>query len=480
MTAKLVFQSGWTTATDCSGPPSSMYIFTENNPTIEFANLQIDTPLPLCGNANLPIPVGCCISSVDLQFTNGYHSITRNYIDQITDYTAPLSANNVKYCSIEAKGNSSNYGYNKTFILGGGNCVGNIKCDLLSNTLTIYNNTNCIGFSETYSVSSLQSYNSSLLGNVSIGTSIIVGSVNFIWEATTPFAEVVPLYKMPIEIFSAFCYALAFLIPTVTAVFYFYRYRKYKTRKDLLFSIAQLTLLINIVLQFIYNITVFPNDITTFIFDVFTQLSNVSSLFTVYISLNILFTIYTQFQGTLLEKLVYISLTLLHFSTMYWYAFGDLYGLIKGEDETFYLLFSIQGKTFFIWRTVYILVEMLPSLIILHKVFSNIEQKKVYTQKRQIYLMGLLLILQICTVLVYEILNIIVNYTLLIGGDRAYSAMFGIYYCLQALNSFFVLVIYGMLINMMVNIKGKKIVTPPSGTARNTTKNVFFKVFNIN
>ncbi|KAJ3268897.1 hypothetical protein HDV01_002125 [Terramyces sp. JEL0728] len=479
MTVPLIFQSGWLNSYNCDGPPSSMYIFNEDNPTPVFVYVESDTPLPLCGTANLPVPIGCCVSSVNLQFTMNYPSMTRNYIDDINDYTPPLSAQNVQYCRITGNDEQSLLGYNQTFFIGGGMCVDGIaKCDLLTNEITLFNDTDCTGYSESYSLGDNNGYNSLILGNISTGAITMAGKVKFIWEAASPFSETVPLFKMPLEKFSVFCYGLSFLIPTVTSGFYYYRYRNTNKKKDLFFSVAQFMLLVNIISQFVYTMTVFPDANSTMTYDFFSQLTNISSLFTVYISLYSLFTIYSQYQQSILEKLTYAVLTVLHFLTMYWYAVSDVYGLVKGADDWYYYFCNLQPRAYFIWRTIYILVEMLPSIIILRKVFSSIHQKKVNTQKANIYFMGVLLIFQICTVVVYEILNVVVNYTLLIGSDRAYSAMYAIFYALQALNSLFVLVIYSLLVKMTATITGKKLIANTSDTVKIYSKFNLIRMFN--
>ncbi|KAJ3268169.1 hypothetical protein HDV01_003365 [Terramyces sp. JEL0728] len=306
-----------------------------------------------------------------------------------------------------------------------------------------------------------------IFGNIKVGTEIASGSVNYIWEAAVPHAESVPLFNIPIERFSAFCYGVAILTPAATCGFYFYRYCRFNKHKDLFFSIAQFLLLANIILQVTVTMTAFLSDISFYLFDIINQLTNVYSLFTVYISLYILFTIYGQYHQSVVEKAVYATLTLLHIFTMYWFLLADIYGLFASQDQVYFKLVKLQSKTVFVWKTIYIVVEMSPSIVILFKVFTNFSQKKVYSQKTSIYLMGLLLVMQICTVLAFEILNIVVNYTIILGSDRANSAMNGIFYCLQALNSLFVVVIYSMLVKMMVEIRDKKPQRPPSKTIKN-------------
>ncbi|KAJ3315565.1 hypothetical protein HDV04_001979 [Boothiomyces sp. JEL0838] len=332
MSTGIVFQSGWLSSFDCSGPPTSMIIFNETNPTAVFSNLQLDFPIPICGSAIHPIPIGCCISSVDLIFTYNYQSITRQYIPDSSNYNAPAGANQKSYCTLTANDSQSLNGYIKAFYLENGQCIdGFIVCNT-NNTVSVYNQSGCTGYSETFNVNN-QVQLSHILGSVMIGSQIVQGSVGFVWEAVSPHAESVPLFHIAIERLSAFCYGLALLTPAATSGFYAYRYYKVRKQNDLFFSIAQFMLLANIVAQVTYTMTAFTSDISMYLFDIVNQLTNVYSLLTVYISLYILFTIYGQYQTTLLEKGVYATMTVLHLATMYWNLLADIYGLFASQDK---------------------------------------------------------------------------------------------------------------------------------------------------
>ncbi|KAJ3315564.1 hypothetical protein HDV04_001978 [Boothiomyces sp. JEL0838] len=480
MSTGIVFQSGWFNSSDCTGPPASMYIFTESNPTPVYTNLLSVSEIPYCGTAILPVPIGCCTSFIDYAFGLNYHSLSVNYVGNITDYTPPVTANNIQYCSIFANDDKSLDGYNKTFYLGNNQCIENVKCDLSSNTITIYNNTGCNGYQESFPLSNA-THQSVIFGNISVSSQRMNGIVKFIWEQEQPYSEGVPLYQLPIEIFGAACYVVALIVPTITTAFYTYKYFKTRAPKDLFFAIAQFTLTLNFVMEFIFEETVFASDQTLFIYDFFSQLTNCCSLLTVFISLNTLSTIYPQFQGTIYQKLVYIAATILHLGTMYWYGIADLYGLIVGQDDNYLMLNNTQTKTYMIWRTTYIIFEMIPSIVILLKIFCAINQRKLQKMKQSIHFMAFVLFIQILLVIAYEGLNIVVNYTLLLYSDRAYMSTFGIFYCLQALNSLFVLIIYNMMTSVLEHITGKKKVHAGSNTTKNAAKaasNIFKKILN--
>ncbi|KAJ3267850.1 hypothetical protein HDV01_003882, partial [Terramyces sp. JEL0728] len=181
-------------------PPSTMYVFNEDTPTLVYANLENDIPLPICGVAPSDVPIGCCVSSLDLPFTDNYHSVLRNYIKDWTNYTPPISANAHSYCTISTADYSSFLGMNQAYYLGTNTCFDNVVCDLDGKTLTVYNDTGCGGFYESFSILDPLPYNSSILGNISVGLQVINdGIVPVKWTAYSPQYELVPQFIVPME-----------------------------------------------------------------------------------------------------------------------------------------------------------------------------------------------------------------------------------------------------------------------------------------
>ncbi|KAJ3326127.1 hypothetical protein HDV06_000003 [Boothiomyces sp. JEL0866] len=471
MTA-IVFQSGWLNSFDCAGAPSTMYVFSEDTPPLVYANLATDVPLPICGCATTDVPIGCCVSSLDLSFTDNYQSVMRNYVNDWASFIPPTSANLNTYCTISTADYSSFQGMNQAYYLAKNQCIDTVICDIDSNTLTVYNNTGCDGFFETFSLSnSSQIQNSVLLGNVTIGLETIHnGAVNILWTAYSPQYELVPQLKIPSERFAAFCYCMSLLIGLTTSSFYLRKFYIHRNTRDLLFGITQLLISINISLQCVYYTTIL-SETQLSVLDIGVQVSSVYSLFSVYISLHILFTIFVDYQYTFVHKAVYFFFTALNVCTVYFYALADIYSLVTGQfNDVYFYLVRMQYYTQGYWKITYIVIEILPSIAILYKLIFRATNKKIQTLKAKINIIIGLAIFQIFLVLAYEAVILLRTYTLIYKNDRNALASSSSNYLIQTMNSLIVLIVYEKLVELLEKIANRKVQIVRKATSGSLTE----------
>ncbi|KAJ3326128.1 hypothetical protein HDV06_000004 [Boothiomyces sp. JEL0866] len=457
MSSNVVFQSGWLNSFDCTGPASTMYVFSEDSPTVLYSNVQTDSPIPACGSSTGDVPDGCCISSLDLTFTDSYQSMMRSYVLDSTDYKPPASSNSFTYCTITSNTNSSLYGYYQAFFLANGKCQDNVMCNINSNLLTVFNNTGCTGPFEQYYTTDSSPRVSNLLGNVSFGIYIVHNATETItWTGFTPQYELVPQFKVPVEQFAIFCYIVALLVGICTCLYYGRRYLLHKTFRDLIFSITQFLITMNIILQCVYYTTVL-SDTQLEEIDLAVQVFGSYSLFSVYVSLHVLFTIFVEFQNSMLKILVFAFLTIMNLGTMYYFAIADIYSLTTGNyDEFYFQLVRLQYNCQVYWKTVYFVIEIVPSTVILFKMIYGANNKKLQKVMPKVFVIVILALFQIVIILGFEVFNLIRTYTLWLGNDRILLASNAINYLLQAINSLLILVVYEKLVELVESMANRK------------------------
>ncbi|KAJ3315573.1 hypothetical protein HDV04_001987 [Boothiomyces sp. JEL0838] len=366
---------------------------------------------------------------------------------------------------------SSFLGLNQGFYLAKNQCYDNVICDSGTNTLTVYNDTGCQGFSETFSVLNSQPQSSLILGNVTIGLTMIKeGKVDVVWTAYTPQYELVPQFKIPTERFAAFCYGMSILIGVTTSGFYFRKFYFHRNRRDLLFGVSQFLLAVNITLQCVYYTTVLSATQLSML-DIGVQFSGVYSLFSVYVSLHLLFLIFVDYQYTIIHKAVYFFFTVLNVCTMYFYALSDIYNLTTGEfNDVYFFLVRMQYNAQGYWKITYIVIEILPSIAILYKLIFRATNKKIQTQKSKINVIIGLAIFQIVLVSVYEMVILIRTYTMFYKNDRNLLASSSTSYLIQTLNSLIVLIVYEKLVDLMEKIANRKVQIVRKATSGSLTE----------
>ncbi|KAJ3269228.1 hypothetical protein HDV01_001675 [Terramyces sp. JEL0728] len=434
-----VFLSGWFDSYDCAGPPSVMYTFPESNPPLIYQPIAADNPIPVCGSSYIPIPVGCCISSLDLDYTLGYQSITRNYIDS----PLPTSADWYQYCALEVISNSAPLNQ-KMYFLDNGQCSGGGICE--GGVLAVFNSSDCTGYRETFGVGNQLS---NIYGNVTVAAENITGAnLEIKWIGYTPQALLVPTYKSPIEQFALGLFIISVLMGLFTFLHYLVLFTKNKKFKELLFAIAQFLTTADTLIQCVYWNTMFANDDVFNYLSITVKLLNLQQLFSVYVHLYIIFTIYPEYRKTIVERLVYIIFTVIYASTMFYgvAAIIDLSTNNSYYSPTDVQLQSIQAQAGTIWYSIYIIIQLIPSLLILVKIKTAKAQK--HSVQKQFTLLVLLANAQMLVMILSIVFNIVGEHTLVYKSDRVYLAMDSVNNFLIMLNSVLSIWLYQKLVSI--------------------------------
>ncbi|KAJ3319172.1 hypothetical protein HDV06_006612 [Boothiomyces sp. JEL0866] len=142
VTGNYILESVWEEG-DCSGSPSIITLFTDTNVSALWSAWEDDYQYPYCGCDFVPLPTGCCISSIDLNASLGFQSST--YVvssDNISMDEYWSGANNQFFCHYsDISSGAIDWGYIERYIKPNGICYDGFTCH--SNQLFIYNTTDC-------------------------------------------------------------------------------------------------------------------------------------------------------------------------------------------------------------------------------------------------------------------------------------------------------------------------------------------------
>ncbi|KAJ3274895.1 DNA-directed RNA polymerase II subunit [Terramyces sp. JEL0728] len=198
----------WYSSFSCSGPPDTIYLFDENNPTPNYN--ATDSPIPYCGSCPLGIPAGCCISSLDLEFTVNYTSITNIYVMDTFSLSFPVASNGFSYCKLAPSDSTSLDGYDGVYYLGNDQCIDGTRCNRKDMTFSVFEHPDCTGNTELFDITNSSVQNSLAFGDIFIDLVFITnGSVNFSWYGISPQSSLVPIYQIA-DVYNAMDYADSF------------------------------------------------------------------------------------------------------------------------------------------------------------------------------------------------------------------------------------------------------------------------------
>ncbi|KAI8893744.1 hypothetical protein BC833DRAFT_652651 [Globomyces pollinis-pini] len=218
ISGQLVFQSTWK-YTECEGPPITMQIFNETNPTQIYTDINELIVLPICGANPISIDTGCCIESLNLAFSYSYFAFTFQYMDDINDEQYPKGALNSLYCHLEYEVE----GLYPNYILASSQCTEQFTCSL-DGKLTIYADENCQEQIESYELNSAtQTIQSTTIGTFN-GNMFRVGQTDELfaiqWTAYHPGTILQPNFKSPMEVIALIC----IITSTFGTMYFMYQY----------------------------------------------------------------------------------------------------------------------------------------------------------------------------------------------------------------------------------------------------------------
>ncbi|KAJ3315656.1 DNA-directed RNA polymerase II subunit [Boothiomyces sp. JEL0838] len=467
MADQLIFQSGWYSSYDCNGPPDTMYIFKESHPTLSYANS--DTPIPNCGACPLSVPVGCCVSSIDLEYSVNYTSTAQNYILDANLISPPTESNGYSYCKLTPANNQSLYGYERIYYLANNQCIDRVICDI--DVLMIFDNVDCLGYNQAFNLPNSTIQTSTAIGEFTVSIEKITnGTIKTQWLAVSPQSELIPLYKTAMERFYAVCYALAAILCSLTLVLSL-KWLCYRRRTvDVLFTLTQLLFLSFLVVHFIYDNTAFYDILEYSKYHITIQILGAYTLLTVYICSHLIFTIFLEYKKY--ELLVHVFFTLFYLGTMCYGILADIYD-IYGDYEMYFYFINLGSQSPTAWKITYIVMRIIPSILILWKIVSGASQSKVARVKQKIKILMALTITQIGIILLYEVEQILSFETLIWRNDRDYLANKSTVYLLEAVNFLLVFVIYEKLVDIIGQMVRKiKVVEPADAKTKQFTHTI--------
>ncbi|KAJ3317412.1 hypothetical protein HDV06_001655 [Boothiomyces sp. JEL0866] len=192
---------------DCYGPPSSIFYYSNDSYSTILAYINSDTGMEICSTLKLVPENNCCKSSLDISSTMEYQASAGTF-DFTGDAYAQLSnsglypkaTSNKKYCTIEAS-NSSNVEFQTGFYLNSGQCFED-KIQCLGSKLYLYGGEGCTGTPQVFDFISESNFSSSIIGGF-LGkmTSFGAGEMYYTWVSYYPSIYYIPENKEPLELF---------------------------------------------------------------------------------------------------------------------------------------------------------------------------------------------------------------------------------------------------------------------------------------
>ncbi|KAJ3318905.1 hypothetical protein HDV06_006957 [Boothiomyces sp. JEL0866] len=436
----LIFQTGWYNKYDCLGIPDTMIIFNDTDPTPVYQNTSWYEVIPICGANPDIVPIGCCLSSLDLSLTINYKSVSRNYF---SDYnlveSTPIDAISNTYCHFTANNQ-------EIYIRQSNQCLENYIC---GNELTIFSDTSCSILTDTVPFDTATNTSLGLI-NATLFT-FTQGEMTINWIAYIPPTLLIPNYSEKLEIVQLLVFILSLIfigLFTLKQSYQVYKTRKSRQTAQLLYSLLLLFKMIYTV-YFDYNIF---NDFNWLgISEYILLLLDLTSLFSCIISSMILFEIFKP--NYKIKLLSIIGLIVLHFAlemTSYLIYLTIIVDIPAFGSELFDISTPLRNS----WRIFSMLFELLPPLTLYYMIYFRTSAKRQLSPK-------------LLSILIGQTITILLNFVINFNGpsychtDRQVLAIGGIADTCFILNSMLVNVLYQELtwfVKSMVTPKTEPVV----------------------
>ncbi|KAJ3320062.1 hypothetical protein HDV06_005712 [Boothiomyces sp. JEL0866] len=441
----MILQSIWT-AYDCQGVPSSLLLFNDSYPTI---NYYIN-PVPYCGFNNFPTEngEGCCVSSVDIEASGGITSWINTYLDDVwTNTSAAYSlANGNTYCEL-AGIQSGNYTQTQYF-LNNNQCIYGSRCN--DSYLTVYEENSCLTITDVFAINpyGANQYQSSL-GNVSVSQYKFSDAKNYIsWYAYAPGYEFVLSSGSNIERFAIACFTLSILISLCVWGYYIPR------KKWLIITMSSICLARTVTFV-AYTYSEFPTILaltwTTFLLDA----AKVYFLLGNYITCKMMNKI-LNIKNDPKRFIIYGIVTVAYFGLecMTWYQdVMEMYPQLIPDLVFFEKICSIAYLTDNIYVGFIFFFDSLPVVLLFAKIVG--QQKKTRVKEgldssllaliKKYWRMVTIMILQVCAGTTHLLLNYISNSTTLLGSDKVVLSMSAVYLLIQNNHNLLIIFLYEYL-----------------------------------
>ncbi|KAJ3317707.1 hypothetical protein HDV06_001301 [Boothiomyces sp. JEL0866] len=475
----IVYLSGWLDSKFCTGPPNTMYIFSSYNGSGAplYNNENQDYYIPTCGLSTFNLDTGCCLSSLDNDFTLGYASFTRNFlIDSVTEHSAPSAANNNLYCKAHGLDTDSLWGYDEAYYLANSiHCLeGNIKCDLRN--LFVYNDSNCEVPLESYHIgNAITTIDSAILGKANISlVQFAGGQVPMTFTAYTPSWELYINFTEVIDSWIFLVFLLSLILTFSTGLFYTIQSIRFKQKKYIFFAVTQylwtLRILMDLLSYFIpYTVPPMVNY-TIFIIGSWTTLASLCSAI---ISVLLIFEINMEIKP-IYKYATLSSVALLHFGLQGLHYISHtmvyIFYMTKNYDDQIegYQLNLLAQTPNSVWQFLQFLIDTLPPIVILVKIYRNRVAKhsslpkktKEYVEQKLTQI-SVIFAVQFLNMVVFGIIDFILNTTNMFNSDRMYGLGLALTYITQSINSCCVLSIFENLTRYVRKLVKKDVPLSP-------------------
>lgn len=402
---------------DCYGPPDFMSIYTIDSPSKVFEFIQSEFAFPACGIDPLERTQGCCYSSLSKPDTFGYQSISANLVDPTNPAlnAAPSSANSYTYCSI-----NSDYNNTTTYILQNGKCVNQAICD--TNTLTFYNNANCTGSPQSFTLhTSVMSNVLTVSGQLAISQTVITqGTVSYAWESYVPNYLLYPIHVSLYEKLALVGFVLAILGSVTTLFIYSVKLYSRKTLHNYLGLWSQLMWAIEHSQAMFLDYYIFPSQHSVDIYSSIFCFSNVASLLSVSISIDLITKLF--YCRNSYRRLAFIGAVVVHLAFVGW---SYLEFIAISDSALFnYLTFKLGVLPAF-WNIIMFIIDLGPPLIVMQKVIVSSAHLRQKIEPWQIEVF-VLVVIHLINTIIYGILGYLAGKTEYFANDRNMQSLWGI------------------------------------------------------
>ncbi|KAJ3320059.1 hypothetical protein HDV06_005709 [Boothiomyces sp. JEL0866] len=455
----IILQSVWTSL-QCQGIPDSLMLFNDSfGPPYYNWN-----PISFCGLTNLATADGdgCCVSSINLEYTFGFYSWLNTALDQDWAFAtaAFASANDQSYCMIQSEedlfstNNSILSGVNAVLYRDTGDCIYGAKCT--NSKVQIYNDLTCQSIAEEIPIYPDPNlvYPSTSLGNVTLSIYTFTKARNYIdWITLQPGAELVPDTKSVTGVFALFFASFAILISCL--VFLYYCKLCYLGKKKMLMVALTFISFGRTVLAVVYTYVVFTDNYTVNVINLFMDCCKLIFLCFNILTCNMLHKI-LNFQSKKPLIVLYVLVTLAFIAMEAPLLYEGIIMLFPNLNQSVDL-YNMIGLYVFYMNDIYTLFIFLfdssPIAILLYKILFK--QLQIQQQKdgkvnhkqiiRKYWLMLLVLSMQLLNGIIYITVNHEANNTFWLGNDEAVLSVSLFYLFVINWHNFGVIILYEYL-----------------------------------
>ncbi|KAJ3271730.1 hypothetical protein HDV01_006425 [Terramyces sp. JEL0728] len=401
-----------------------MTVFPDTNVSYLWSVWDGDYQYPYCGCDYVPLNTGCCISSIDLDYSDGFQSST--YVvapDDIPFEDYWQGANNGQFCKYSAaSGEQIDWGYISRHIKPNGICYDGIACT--ESQMNVYNTQNCTGEFQTLeltdTVQEFQLSNFSASAILAAYTTFNGGESVKQWTAYFPAAGLVPNFQTPVEILGLISYILALAL----SLYANYReiskfFQKGKVIYVLL--LGQLLWTFWVVIKIMDWTFVYESDLDyEIVEEILYVVYNISTMLAISATFSMMLNFY-EIKDHKQRIYRYVLLLALHVILA-----GGGYFVILSYNPDLALVFSYWYVLFPFWTILLYLVNTIPPIAVLFKLgyifgYSRQISSPIVIVRRLVKkapIMAILVPCQALNTICYGILISIMLYTHILKNDR--------------------------------------------------------------